>query len=78
VYKTGEFRANGEGTFLWSEITGQQDAPITYSIENDEIKYCFVGSACSGTYKLVGNNLESISELGFDLECNAIFVLKRK
>ena len=73
-----DFKVNGEGLFLWSEITGREDAPITYTIMNDEIKYCFVGSSCSGSYALVGGNLESVVELRLDQECNAIFVLRPK
>lgn len=73
-----EFKENGEGLFLWSEISGQQDAPITYSIVNNEVRYCFVGSACSDYYKLVGENLETEVDLTLDQECSAIYVLRRK
>lgn len=73
-----EFMANGVGMFLWSEITEREDEPINYTITNDEIEYCFDGSFCSGSFKLVGNQLESATELRLDQDCSAVFVLRRK
>lgn len=73
-----EFMANGVGMFLWSEITEREDGIINYTITNDEIEYCFDGSFCSGSFRLVGDQLESINELRLDQDCSAVFVLKRK
>ena len=73
-----EFMANGEGFFLWSEISGQQDAPITYTVDDNGLRYCFVGSACSGTYEIIGNKLESVTELRLDEDCSAVYVLRKK
>lgn len=72
------FSADGEGTFLWSEITSQEDAPITYTIVDNEVEYCFEGSFCSSSYSLVNGNLESVAELRLDQVCNAVFVLRPK
>ena len=73
-----EFMADGQGLFLWSIISGQQDAQITYTINNDEIRYCFVGSSCSDFFRLVGDKLENEVELSLDQDCKAIFVLRSK
>jgi len=73
-----DLMAGGEGLYLWSEVTGGEDAAITYEFLEDGVRYCFMGSSCSGVYKLVGDKLELTSELGLDEVCNAVFVLKRK
>jgi len=73
-----DLRADGIGTFLWSEITGGEDAEITYTVENGEFEYCFEGSSCSSGYSLVGDKLESKLDVVFDGECSVTYVLKRK
>lgn len=73
-----DLQADGEGIFLWSEITGQEDATIDYTTDNNEFEYCFEGSFCSGAFTLVGDKLESSLNLGLDDECYVVYVLKRK
>ncbi|NNE15674.1 MAG: hypothetical protein HKN51_11895 [Saprospiraceae bacterium] len=73
-----EFMADGQATFFWSEFSSQSDANITYEIVDNEVRYCLVSSSCSGFYRLVGNNLETESELTLDDDCSAIYVLRRK
>jgi len=73
-----ELMEGGVGKFLWSEITGGEDADITYTVENNEFEYCFVDSFCSGSFVLVDDNLESAVELTLDDDCSAVFVLRRK
>lgn len=72
-----DIRANGEGTFLWSEINGGTDFPLTYTIENGEFIYC-LDLTCSGAFKLIDGKLENRVELRLDDDCSAVFVLVRK
>lgn len=73
-----EFRPDGVGTFFWSEINGQEDWDITYSIENDGISFCLAGaSSCSNYYKLVNGKLETTIDLTLDQDCSANWVLRR-
>lgn len=74
-----ELRANGEGTFLWSEVDEEKpDAEITYDI-NDEnkVRYCFVGSLCSDYYALIDGKLEYEEDITFDTDnpCFGYWVL---
>jgi hypothetical protein len=67
----------GTGKFLWSEISNNLDAPITYTITNGIFEYCFEGSVCSSEYVLVGDKLEGKVELRLEEDCRAVYVLTK-
>lgn len=73
------FNEDGTGTFLWSEISsGGEDAPITYSIENDQVEYCFEQFTCSGEYELINGKLQAKVELHFEQTCRAVYILRKR
>jgi len=73
-----DLNADGTGTFLWSDINGGENAPITYEIVDDTFEYCFEGFTCSGGYKLIQGKLESAVDLRLDESCQAVYILRKQ
>lgn len=73
------FNSDGTGVFRWSVINGSmEDAPISYTIRDNEVRYCFGSSFdCSSYYQFIDGRLESRSSLTLDRDCDAVFVLTK-
>lgn len=70
---------DGTGFFLWSEISGSEDTPITYTFEGGVMKYCAGNFSCSGEYRMVGDRLENDGvPLSLEGDCRAVRVIRRK